>query len=45
MDCCRHEGPAKGDAKFDIVINLTPAKALSFKIPQSVLLRANRVIE
>ncbi len=45
MDCCSHEGPAKGDAKFDIVINLTAAKALSVKIPQSVLLRANRVIE
>ena len=37
--------PVQAPNKFDLVINLRTAKTLGLKIPQSILLQANRVIE
>jgi putative ABC transport system substrate-binding protein len=37
--------PVEQPTKFDLIINLTTAKALSVTIPESLLLRANELIE
>ena len=37
--------PVEQPTKFDLIVNLTTAKALSLTIPEAFLLRANELIE
>ena len=37
--------PVEQPTKFELIVNLKTAKALGIKIPQSILVRTDRIIE
>ena len=37
--------PVEQPTRYDLIVNLTTAKALGLKVPESFLLRADEVIE
>jgi putative ABC transport system substrate-binding protein len=37
--------PVEQPRSFDLVVNMTTAKALGLTVPQSVLLRAEKIVE
>mgnify|MGYP001599373661 FL=1 len=37
--------PVEMPSRYDLVVNLKTAKALGLRVPQSILVRADRVIE